>query len=292
MSVTLLWRAILTQPLHKLGDKKMHSMMVAAKHGSMHVLEASTIVPSQSHLWPIVFVHGMACSANIWETQLAHTAQTRRSLAIDLRGHGESDPPADGNYHPTVCADDLFAVLDALNLAQIVLVGHSFGSCVALAAAAAHPDRIAQLILVDPPIDFTHMPAEVYEAQLAPYYRALATDDWRSAIAASFRQALTGSTPTTSDQILARLAATPKEQLVGTSYGLFAFHATDALNQYLAYPKSQVHAILAPANNMPFSLHNLHPAIASTTLPNTSHWLMLDDPDAFAIALDACLAAR
>lgn len=268
----------------------MHSMTLTVPNGSIHLLTTDAPINSTaSPLLPIVFVHGMACSANIWETQLAYTAPTRSAIAIDLRGHGDSTPPADHDYAPESCAADLLAVLESLQLKRIVLVGHSFGACVALAAAATQPQAIAQLVLVDPPVDCSQLPPEVYKEQLAPYERALTTDDWRSAIETSFRQALTGGTPTTHEQILARLAATPKAALIGTSRGLFGFKALNALDRYLAATKTKAHAILAPSNHMPFSLHNLRPALTTVTLPDTGHWLMLDAPEAFATALDACL---
>lgn len=270
----------------------MKSTTIAAQNSSIHMLEADVPATTlESNLLPVVFVHGMACSADLWKTQLADTAQTRRAIAIDLRGHGASTPPADDNYAPAACAADLLAVLEALKLDQIALVGHSYGACVALATAAAAPKRIAQLILVDPPIDCTQLSPEVYEAQIAPMQAALETDDWRSVLEDSFRNALIGGTPETHDQILARLAATPKELLLGTSRELFTFRAVDALDQYLASGGAQAHAILAPSNNLPLSLHILRPALAAMTLPATGHWLMLDAPEAFATALETCLAA-
>jgi pimeloyl-ACP methyl ester carboxylesterase len=253
----------------------MHSITLAVQNGSIHILEAD--VPAsiaKSKLLPVVFVHGMACSASIWDTQLAYAAQTRRAIAIDLRGHGDSTPPADGNYSPASCAADLFAVLKALKLEQIVLVGHSYG---------------AQLVLVDPPIDCTQCPPEVYESQIAPMQAALTTDGWRSVLEESFQNALEGGAAATYDQILARLAATPKDPLVGTSRELFTFKAVEALDQYLSSPGARAHAILAPSNNLPLSLHVLRPTLTTTTLPATGHWLMLDAPESFAMALDTCL---
>lgn len=268
----------------------MHSITLAVQNGSIHILEADAPASiAKSKLLPVVFVHGMACSANIWDTQLAYAAQTRRAIAIDLRGHGDSTPPADGNYSPASCAADLFAVLEALKLEQIVLVGHSYGACVTLAAAAAKPNLIAQLVLVDPPIDCTQCPPEVYKSQIAPMQAALTTDGWRSVLQESFQNALEGGAAATYDQILARLAATPKDPLVGTSRELFTFKAVEALDQYLSSPGARAHAILAPLNNLPLSLHVLRPTLTTTTLPATGHWLMLDAPESFAIALDTCL---
>lgn len=269
----------------------MRSMTFAAQNGKIHILEANaSVTTKESKRLPVVFVHGMACSADIWDVQLAFTVRTRRAIAIDLRGHGASTPPENDDYSPTACAGDLFTVLDALKLDQIVLVGHSFGACVALAAAAAKPHAIAQLILIDPPIDCTQCSPDLYEQQMAPMQALLATDAWRSVLEGSFRNALVGSRDATKEQILTRLAATPKDQLLGTARELFTFKAVETLDQYLAYPRSRAHAILAPANNQPLSLHVLRPALTTVTLPDTGHWLMLDEPEAFAQALETCLA--
>lgn len=269
----------------------MRSMTIATQNGSIHILEANTSANfTELKLLPVVFVHGMACSADLWDVQLAHTGRSRRAIALDLRGHGASTPPADDDYSPAACAADLFAVLEALNLEQIVLVGHSYGSCVALAAAAAQPGHIAQLVLIDPPLDCTQLSPEDYAEQIAPIQAVLAGDDWRSALEASFRGALTGGTTETCDRILARLAATSEQALLGTSRELFTFRAVEKLDQYLAASETGVHAILAPSNTSPFSLHALRPTLTTTTIPETGHWLMLDAPGAFAEALDNCLA--
>lgn len=267
-------------------------MTIAAPNGSIHLLEANRPASTPtSPRSPVVFVHGMACSTDLWEAQLAHAARTRRAIAIDLRGHGASTAPADRDYSPAACATDLVAVLEALNLDQIALVGHSYGACVAVATAAAVPHRISPLILVDPPIDCTQMPPDMYEAQIAPMQAELETENWRSLLTGSFHNALAGGTPETHAQILARLAAAPQEALLGTARELFTFRAIDSLDRYLAAPRTQAQAILAPSNNLPFSWHILRPALTAVTIPDTGHWLMLDAPEAFAIALDTCLAA-
>jgi len=268
----------------------MRSTTLKGPIGTIHILEASPpISAAESDPLPVVFVHGMAVSASIWDAQLAHVALTRRAIALDVRGHGDSAPPEDGNYAPASCAADVFAVLDGLGLDRVAIVGHSFGACIALATAATAPHRIAQLILADAPGDFTKVPAEVYEARIVPYQRALETEDWRAAVETSFNEALTGSTAHTRARILACLVATPQDCLSGMSRGMFAFEAVDALDRYLAAPGTRAHAIIAPSNTFSFSLHILRPTLTTTTLPDTGHWLMLDAPEAFARELDICL---
>jgi pimeloyl-ACP methyl ester carboxylesterase len=79
---------------------------------------------------PIVFVHGWAASGAAWAGQLGDPALAAHHLvAVDLRGHGASDTPADGYDRPATWAGDLAAVLDLLGR-PAVLVGWSYGGLV------------------------------------------------------------------------------------------------------------------------------------------------------------------
>jgi non-heme chloroperoxidase len=80
---------------------------------------------------PIVLVHGWSSSGSVWHEQLTDPDLTARHrlLAVDLRGHGESDVPADGYDKPAVWADDLAAVLAHAGRPAI-LVGWSYGGVV------------------------------------------------------------------------------------------------------------------------------------------------------------------
>ena len=269
----------------------MRSTIIKGPIGNIHILEASPpVTAGDSEAVPVLFVHGMVLSASVWEPQLGRIGSTRRTIALDVRGHGDSAPPEDGNYAPACCAADVFAVLDELGIDRVAIVGNSFGACIAIAAGAIAPHRIAQLILVDPPGDFTKVPADI-EALIVSFQRTLETEDWLSAVEASFNEGLTGSTADTRDRIVANLAATPRDRLLGMYHGMFAFEAVNALDRYLAAPGTKAHAIIAPSNAFPFSLHILRPTLTTTTIADTGHWLMLDAPEAFARELDLCLKA-
>lgn len=75
-----------------------------------------------------------------------------RLVAPDLRGHGHStwDPPWDLDAHVA----DVTETLDAEGLRPVAVAGHSFGALVAIALAAAAPDRVPRLVLLDPAADF------------------------------------------------------------------------------------------------------------------------------------------
>lgn len=99
---------------------------------------------------PIVLVHGWAASGQAWVNQLTDPELTARHrlLAVDLRGHGESDKPADGYNDPAVWAGDLAAVL-AYADAPAVLVGWSYGGLVVTDYLRERGDSgVAGLVLV------------------------------------------------------------------------------------------------------------------------------------------------
>lgn len=246
--------------------------------------------PTPSGSLPIVFVHGMVGYTGFWNSALAACADRRRAVALDLRGHGNSGAPRDGAYDVKSCADDVLALLDALGLDRVVLVGHSYGAFVTIEAAARRPNVVRRLVLVDPPGDFTHVSTEMRDEQILPFIAALEGDQWRIAAEADFDDALQGSTTAAIAAVHARLATMPRVALLGMYRGMMHYPASASLERYLANPGASAHAILAPPNTWPFSLHVLVPTMRSTVIPDVGHWIMLDAPDRFAAALEDAIA--
>ena len=100
---------------------------------------------------PLVLLHGLGSRGASWLPVADVLAARFHLYAPDLRGHGDSDKPARGYLVPDYAAD-LARLLDALGLERPLMVGHSLGALVALAWAAAHPERVAALALEDPPL--------------------------------------------------------------------------------------------------------------------------------------------
>jgi pimeloyl-ACP methyl ester carboxylesterase len=103
---------------------------------------------------PIVFVHGNWCTHRWWiptAAALGRMLPQHRSLALDLRGRGDTKGP-DHGYSIAELAADLRAFLDALALERVHLVGHSLGSAVITEAALAdlNSHLVASLVLVAP----------------------------------------------------------------------------------------------------------------------------------------------
>jgi len=121
-----------------------HSRRVPGADGlAIHVLEWS------DDGTPLVLVHGFGNEAHIWDDFAPVVAPHYRTLAVDLRGHGDSDHDPERRYDYDRHVADLEAVTAALGVERLVLVGHSFGGRTAVLFAAAHPERMAGLVIVD-----------------------------------------------------------------------------------------------------------------------------------------------
>src|SRR5258707_1726018 len=98
---------------------------------------------------PLLLLHGLASAAVIWDLTAPLLARERRVVALDQRGHGQSDKLDDGYDFATIVADAL-AAAEALEFGErFTVAGHSWGANVALELASAHPERVAALALVD-----------------------------------------------------------------------------------------------------------------------------------------------
>lgn len=98
----------------------------------------------------VVLVHGGLGSRHLWEPQVAALRDRYRTIAYDLRGHGDTRSGGrPHSYGPRLLARDLEGLADALELGSFALVGLSVGSFVAQEYALMRPDRLRALVLAD-----------------------------------------------------------------------------------------------------------------------------------------------
>lgn len=98
----------------------------------------------------VIFLHGLFGSTYTWRNQLDVAADAGyRAIAFDRPGAGLSAKPESADYSHASQADFTAALLDALNLPQVVIVGHSAGGNVLAHFALRHADRVTRLVIVD-----------------------------------------------------------------------------------------------------------------------------------------------
>lgn len=145
--------------------------------------------PLPSSRPPAVLVHGLASSSRLWDgVASALDDFGHGSVAVDLRGHGQSDAPHSGYDTSTAVADVIAVVEQTTGDRPVLLAGQSWGGNVALQVAARRPDLVAGLALVDggwirlasrfadwdsarhalAPPDIDGMPAASFRSMLAP----------------------------------------------------------------------------------------------------------------------------
>jgi len=102
--------------------------------------------PSETATPPIVLLHGINMSSEVWREVAERLAPPLRVVAFDFRGHGASDRR--GPFAAEDYASDAIAVMDHLGIARAHVVGTSFGGSVACVLAARHAARVASLVAV------------------------------------------------------------------------------------------------------------------------------------------------
>jgi pimeloyl-ACP methyl ester carboxylesterase len=235
------------------------------------------------HLTPVVFIHSLAGSTEQWAPQLAHVRRTRRAVALDLRGHGRSDPARDGKYGPSDYAADVQAILETLRIDRAIVVGHSMGGGVAIALAGQATSRVAGLLLVDPIDDPSKRTAD---PNFERFLSAVEGSDYRNVIGSYWKQILENSREPVRKLVAGDLDRTPKDTVVRSMRGMMTFNAESALATY----RAPMLTITTPMNDFPSSLHKVITGLRRETITGTSHWVHLDKPDDFNRTLDRFLA--
>lgn len=139
---------------------------------------------------PLLLVHCWCGDHSFMRPQLEHFRRDSRVVAVDLRGHGESDKP-EASYTVSDFADDVAWFCRQLSLVKPVVIGHSMGGNVALELAVRQPDVPAAIVMIDsvivPPAPLVAAFRQASEALRGPDFRqicrelvgsvALPTDD-------------------------------------------------------------------------------------------------------------------
>src|SRR5215218_3924578 len=174
---------------------------------------------------PLLFVHGWCCDHTYFAPQVEHFGARYRCVAVDLRGHGESDAP-EQPYTIAGFADDLAWLCGEIGLERPVAIGHSMGGAVVLELAARFPDLAAAAVAVDSPL----LPAESRREAITQFARALWEPGYRELAQRFVADNLFIPTddPERKARIVAAMADAPQHVMASAMEQLFAWDGAAA----------------------------------------------------------------
>src|SRR5437867_1684416 len=100
---------------------------------------------------PVLLIHGWTCDHSHMSPQFKHFAKNRRTIAVDLRGHGESDKPKQ-DYTIAALASDVAWLCDRIEVTKPIVIGHSLGGLIALELGFRRKELPLAIVVLDSPI--------------------------------------------------------------------------------------------------------------------------------------------
>jgi len=159
---------------------------------------------------PLLFIHGNSCDHTFLWPQVEHFSATRRVLAPDLRGHGDSGKP-EGDYTFAAMAGDLAEMALVLGIRSLTAVGHSMGGMVALELARRHPGLVNAVAC----LDTTVLTPPGRPSRIFSLLEGLRSTAWRGYFLRYFESSFEETDdPERKEAILERMLATPQHVVV------------------------------------------------------------------------------
>jgi len=277
-------------PPGRFGCETATSRLVEVRGLRLHLLESGV-----SDGPALCFLHGGAAHAHWFDRVTPAFADRFRVVALDQRGHGESDWPRSPAYGTEDFAADLLALMDRLGWERMALVGHSMGGHNAMAFAAWYPARVSALVIVD---SRPALPPERVDRMHERGRRPLRLHPTVEDAVRSFRLLPQGTRA--ERELLAHLSRAGLARRDGgfkyrfdpACYG--ARRPVDAwpLLERVEAPTLLVRGELSPVlpRDMMERIRRVIPKASAVEIPRAYHHVMLDDPARFNAALSEFLA--
>lgn len=233
----------------------------------------------------LVFVHGWSCDRTYWRQQVGAFADEYQVVAIDLAGHGGSGAGRTSWSMPAF-GEDVIAVVGALELTDLVLIGHSMGGDVVVEAALALDDRVRAIVWVDVYNRLTEpRTPEQVDASLEPFQADF------TATTRSFVEGMFPATARTSlvEEIAEDMSSAPPSIALDALRHAWANErAVMAALLRFAAPVVAINSDHEPTDAVSLGEYGVETVIAS----GVGHFLMLEDPDQFNRLLAHVLGTR
>lgn len=231
----------------------------------------------------LVFVHGWNCDRSYWAEQLEHFARSHRVVNVDLAGHGDSGLNRT-EWTMQAFGEDVSAVVTALDLQNVVLVGHSMGGKVIVEATRQLGGRVVAVVGVD---TFHNGGRETPRARQDELFGQLAED--YAGFIGNFvdRTFVEQSDPAIVEWVRADMSAAPYASAVGARQASGSYDATPAVAAL------DVPLVLINSDFLPTDVQHLEANAKQflyLEMSGVGHFVMLEDPETFNALLSAVIA--
>lgn len=238
---------------------------------------------------PVVLVHGWCCDRSYFAPQAAHfVAQGRRVLAVDLRGHGESDKPHQP-YPIGGFADDVAWLVERLGVAKPLVIGHSMGGIIAYDLAGRFPELASAIVMIDAAVARSAAAMQGAAGMAA----RLREPDYRQILRDFVEHALFLPTDDAARRrdILARMADAPQHVAVAAMEGLRDYDPEPA-GRGIAVPALYIAADEMPPRTDMVQMHALVPHLQFGQTVGSGHFCQLEVPDQVNAMIDRFAALQ
>jgi pimeloyl-ACP methyl ester carboxylesterase len=236
---------------------------------------------------PVVMLHGIGSRGQSWWPVIDDLAERFHLFQVDLRGHGGSGRPEQG-YLLEDYAADLDAILDALDLAEPRILGHSLGALITLIWASNRPARAAALVLEDPSLhvlpeilgafDGWQQLASLIPAEAAAWYKREYAD-WSDEDCLRRAETITSVAP----GVFAELRAATEQALADGTTDRIALLTSIESPALLVYGNAELGSMLRPEDARQFV--ETIPHGQAVYVPAAGHSIHRDAPRAFLDAV-------
>ncbi|MCF8365254.1 MAG: alpha/beta hydrolase [Bacteroidales bacterium] len=226
----------------------------------------------------LVFVHGWSCDKSYWKYQVPEFSTNYRVITVDYGGHGNSGTDRE-NFTINSFGDDVVAVVDKLDLDQVILIGHSMGGEVIIDAASKMPERVIGLVGVDTYQQFrdTTFTREIFESYTNPFYQ-----DFKTSTDGFVRAMFPENADTALVNRVARDMSSADSRVAMQAFESMYKFGKEEIEEKLAgmdIPVYSVNADFWPTNEA--YNRSVVPEFKVRYMPGYGHFIMLENPELF-----------
>lgn len=241
---------------------------------------------------PVVFIHGMAMSADEWKPQMETLSDDYTTIAYDVRGHGRTGGSDRESYTMELYAEDLDTLLTELGVQKPVLCGLSMGGCIAQMYAATYPEKVAGLVVSD---TFTPTPLPLkgrlifanlrFFGRLDRFVRYTTLNRVQTWVGNRLSPGVAGD-GTTTQRIMEEAPTITHGEFRKIVDSVAAFPKSDLDTSKITAPTLVVHGV-----NLPTVLRDMHEKLVEelvnadvefTVIPDAGHASNIDNPAVFS----------